>query len=334
MLAPAPTERQLRVPPLAESGGASDRDLPSQGSDPPSRRRFLKVAIGASVAGVGGATAYGALAHVGADVPAGARIRRWLGACGEDPGLPVAAPGPLESGVLADRWLHARTEWYVSYPPGSAVGDRLPVVLVLHGSEGTAEHAFEVNHGLDRIQASMVPDHPPFALAAVDSHDTFWHPRADGRDPLALITDGFVPVLTELGLIVNSIPIHGWGSGGYGAFLARDRLESDGIHVPAIASLSPAIFPTWDFVSGAYDSAEDLERWRIDAFVDGIDPLTLLVDCGRDDPFAEPVAAFRQRFADANTGVAPVGSNLDGCRDMAFWHRRHPDHLKFVVAAA
>lgn len=297
------------------------------------RRRLLAGTAALGGLGVMGGAAWVGAALAGVDVPMGARVRRRIGgACGDDPGAPDVQPGPLRSGLMDDSWMGEPTRWHVSYPPGTEPGDEMPVVLVLHGAQGTAIHAFEDGHGLDRFQAVHVTETGrPYALAAVDGHLSFWYDRPDGPRPIAMVLEAFIPMLAEMGLDTSSLPIHGWGSGATAAMIVALELGSD--VVGPVGALSPALFDSFDdaaAVTDNFDTADGFHVWDLHARLDELARLDLMLDCGADDPFAAPVGRLRDALTSIS-GEAPPGSIGEGCRTRGYWHRRHPVHLRHAI---
>ncbi len=257
-----------------------------------------------------------------------ARVRRALGSCGDDPGLAAGARvGPKVYGELDGGGAPSRRNGSCPtrprHTPGSSTN--LGVIVVLHGVQGFAAHAFEPNHGLDRFQAAAVAlGLPPFVLAVADGGPTLWFDRPDGERPQSLIVEGLLPVIADLGLSTERVALYGWGSGGYGAILLLERLGIE--RVTAVASTSPALFSRWDEVDGYH--ADEAEYERLDAFdrIGLLEQVPYRVTCGDEDPFADEVERFRAAFP-----VAPVGGIEAGCRDQAYWHRAHPDMLAYLA---
>ncbi|MFC6160618.1 hypothetical protein [Kribbella jiaozuonensis] len=86
------------------------------------------------------------------------------------------------------------------YPDGYDASAKLPVVLVLHGRG--SDHTSAINDlGIDRyLTATVQAGTPPFALATVDGgQNSYWHRRADGNDPGAMLDQEFLPLLADCG---------------------------------------------------------------------------------------------------------------------------------------
>ncbi|MCU1416771.1 MAG: hypothetical protein JWP32_945, partial [Schumannella sp.] len=155
-----------------------------------SRRTLLVGGLGIVAAGAAG------LAGVEEGViPGRTTLHAVLGLNGEAGRIPDAEPGPKAEGSFVSSARDGATcAWTVSYPPGAAVGDPLPVAVVLHGYGGARTTGF-AKIGLDRFQAQAGS---PFALASVDGGNGYWHPRAVGGDSGAMVVDELLPALSGL----------------------------------------------------------------------------------------------------------------------------------------
>jgi pimeloyl-ACP methyl ester carboxylesterase len=214
--------------------------------------------------------------------------------------------------------------WTIAYPPGHRPGDRLPVVVTLHGRGASHTTAFSVLH-LDRVLADVVAGGVrSFAVASVDGGDHgYWHPRADGTDPGAMVVDEFVPLLRHRGLDTGRLGLHGWSMGGYGALLLAGR---DRVPVRALAVASPALFVSAGSTpAGAFDSAEDFESNDVLAHPEWLDGVPLRVDCGRGDPFYATSRSFTSRLRQP-----PAGGFSAGAHTPAYWRSVAPAELRFL----
>ena len=98
----------------------------------------------------------------------------------------------------------------------------------------------------------------PFAVAAVQAGDTYWHERAAGDDAMAMLFDEFIPfVRDDLGL-GGPMAIMGWSMGGYGALRAAELHPQQFF---GVCGVSAALWRSYDDgVGDAFDSAADYER--------------------------------------------------------------------------
>ena len=273
---------------------------------PLTRRSFI-TAGGIGVLGVG-------LAAGGVEydlLPGRTRAYDLLGLNGPDGQIPNVAPGPIWRGEIEG------ASWLVCRPPNAAY--RLPVVIALHGSGGTAQ-AIVDNDGIDRFLAASGQQ---FAIAAIDGGQSYWHPRADGSDTGALVLEKFLPVLAGYGLDVNRPSFMGWSMGGYGALLLGSTL---GTGSGPICASSPALWPSYaESAPDAFDSQADFDDYGMFARRDALAGLDVRIDCGRGDPFFHNVEDFVDG-TDVDLHIAAGGHN-DG-----YWTRLLPDQLAWLGA--
>jgi pimeloyl-ACP methyl ester carboxylesterase len=271
------------------------------------RRQALAAgALGTVAALAGGA----GLVQAGV-LPGRYRVGRLLGAC--DVGGPpptTVAPGPLRFAGFPSERRGRAVGYGIAWPPGSGPGDRLPVVVLLHAAAGNERTPFDrlrLHHHL--AEAVTAGGARRFALASADGRDSGWRP-GPGDDPLGMVTDELLPLLSGLGLGTGrgGLGVLGWSAGGAAALrlaeAAPDRLA-------ALAAASPAV---------ARDGAEVAAAGRLAG-------LAVRVDCGANDPFADGARALAAALPTARVTVAK------GCHDGAFWQRLAPAQLRFLADA-
>jgi S-formylglutathione hydrolase FrmB len=216
----------------------------------------------------------------------------------------------------------------VAYPPGSRVGDALPVAVVLHGRGGDERSAF-ANLSLDGYLADVVTaGAPPFALASIDGGDsTYWHRRRGGDDPQAMLTDEFLPLLARTGLRTAKVGLFGWSMGGYGALLLAEALGADG--VAAVAAESPALWRrVGDAAAGAFDGPDDFAAHDVFAGQERLAGVPVRIACGDRDPFYATAVDFARTLPD------PAGTEFSaGAHTDTFWRRTAPGQLRFLARA-
>ncbi len=278
------------------------------------------------VAGVAGAVA------VTRDVlPGRVPLERALGHCGVDVPDPGDAPGPLVRGRFGSARRGGReVGWVLALPPGTPRAG-LPLVLVLHGRGAGAATAFDGMHWHRFLAAHVAAGGPPVALAAADGGDRYWHPRADGDDPLGMLTHELLPLLAARGLETARVGVMGWSMGGYGALLlARESSAGrlPGTRVVAAAAASPALFADASARSaGSFDSADDFVRWGTLADEPGVSrDVALHVVCGDADAFTATTRRYRSRAAEP-----PEGGISRGCHDAAFWRAHAREQIAFLA---
>lgn len=203
----------------------------------------------------------------------------------------------------------AVTNWSIARPPGSTAPLR-PVIL-LHGKDSSA--ATVMSMGVEQFLADAVrAGLPPFAMAAVDGGNGYWHRRASGEDAGAMVLDEFLPLLAAEGLDTSRVGFLGWSMGGYGALLLGSRLGA--ARTPAICAVSPALWTSPGAAApGAFDDADDYAAHSVWG-LGGLDGIPLRIDCGFDDPFAGATEEFI-----AQLPSPPAGGFSAGGHNAQFW---------------
>jgi predicted esterase len=284
------------------------------------------VLTGAALAGAGVAAA-----AVGVDegvLPGRSWLYRHFGPQGTPGVVPAVAPGRSLSGSFVSQARLGETcGWTIGFPPGQ--GPDLPVAVVLHGRGFDHTAAFDPGSlGLDRFLAVAVQQGArPFALAAVDGGDTYWHARDSGEDSGRMVLSEFLPLLAEHGLDVRRVGFLGWSMGGYGALSLACRLGPD--RVAGVAAESPALWHDLDDTApGAFDGAEDFAAATVFGREHELDGIAVRIDCGEGDPF---YAATRD-YVDAMSDP-PAGGFEPGGHDLCYWRRMAPAQLRFLGRA-
>lgn len=296
-----------------------------------SRRTFLVGGAATAALAVGGLIGVedGAL-------PGRLRMARLIGRCDIDTTPPATPVGDLRTGRFFSQARNVEVGWALAVPPGATphalpTAPALPVALVLHGRGVDHTAAFDQLR-LDAFLADYVRGGgTPFAVAAVDGGNGYWHPRRSGDDPLAMLRDEFVPMLAGLGLRTRRLGVLGWSMGGYGALLlAREshRGHLGGIDVAACAAASPALFPSFRAsASGAFDDADDFTRYGALADDPDVGATPLFVSCGSDDGFTGETRRYRSHVT-----PSPAGGITRGCHTDGYWRFVAGPALAFLGA--
>ncbi|WP_241153667.1 alpha/beta hydrolase-fold protein [Nocardioides pantholopis] len=287
-----------------------------------SRRSVLAGGAAAALAGLAGAAGV----HQGV-LPGRPWVQERLGLNGEDGVVPDVAPGPVERGSFVSR-RRGPTGWAVVRPAGAAATPAvLPLVVALHGLG--ADHATLLGPAFGLPE--FLTDHvarggAPFAVAAADGGRSYWHPRPDGEDAGAMVTEELLPLLAERGLPTDRIGLLGWSMGGYGALRLGGLLGAD--RVAGIAAVSPALWTDPDDASpaGFADAAEYSAYSVMDRHHELAD-IPVRLDCGTGDPFHRAAKEYAEGFP-ADAGVRAVFEA--GGHDTGYWRRMLPAQLTFL----
>jgi pimeloyl-ACP methyl ester carboxylesterase len=263
----------------------------------------------------------GALALAGCG-PLRERVRVIAHGCIDAP-IPSASGIQVLRGTIPTHRVATPVRYAVVVP---AEARRLDAVAyLLPGRSIDAEG--EIAIGLGGFFASYLrAGGKPFALAIMDSGDSYYHPRASGEDRLAVATVDFPRVVRGLlGAAQLREALLGESMGGYGALLAAEREPQ---RYRAVAVAGPAIFPSYDnergSVGDAFDSAADFARYDLIAHAGALHGRPVRIWCGLHDPFLPGVRAFARACPTADVHVQP------GCHDDGFWRASAPSLLDFV----
>ncbi|HEX5643400.1 MAG TPA: alpha/beta hydrolase-fold protein, partial [Thermoleophilia bacterium] len=257
---------------------------------------------------------------------------RLTGAYGEPGTPPPAYEVTYERGTLPSTHLSEPAAYDIAYPAGVAGGSNqggapYPVLICLPGRGRPPEALLEgglrfgdfVADGIERRGV------PPFAVAALQAGDTYWHARASGDDAMAVLFDEFIPFLRDQRGLTGPLAIMGWSMGGYGALRAAELHPQD---FAAVCGVSAALWRSYeDGVGDAFDSAADYARNDVYADAGKLRGLPVRVDCGRQDPFYDADVAFTQALPESPAGgFEPGGHNDD------YWSRVAPAEIDWIGA--
>ena len=288
------------------------------------RRQFL-IGGGILVAGVAAAGAVGWRSW---------RVRdawyRVSGAYGEPGTPPPAYPVTYEHGTLPSQYLAEPAAYSIAYPPGVQADSAtalaaLPVCICLPGRSRPPGELVRGrlrfgDYVADGIETRGVT---PFAVAAVQASDTYWHRREGGDDAMAMLFGEFIPfVRDDLGL-GGPLAIMGWSMGGYGALRAAELHPQQ---FAAACAVSAALWRSYDDgVGDAFDGAADYAANDVFTDADRLRGLPVRLDCGRQDPFYEADKAFVEALPEPPAGgFSPGGHNDD------YWSRVAPAEIDWI----
>jgi hypothetical protein len=260
--------------------------------------------------------------------------RRRLGVGQVDAAVPSAGGGDPVYATFASAARGRDVTWGWAAPPGHEPRG-LPVLLALHG-RGVDAHAAFTQLGMHEFLAAHVAaGGAPLAVVSVDGGSTYWHPRADGDDPLAMLTGELWPRLGATGFDLSRWAVAGWSMGGFGALLltreaVAGRFAPGGTLVAAAAG-SPALFASAGATSaGSFDGPADWQRYGDLVAGPGTGGVALSVSCGRDDPFREQTERYRAACRPTPPGSLAGGIG-DGAHTTGYWRSLVPEWLRLAA---
>ncbi len=134
----------------------------------------------------------------------------------------------------------------IAWPAGATAGEPLPVCFCLPGRSSGPQPILGAPLDLAASLAAAVKDvGRPFALAAIDGGQSYWHRRADGEDRMAMLVEEFIPLCERryhLGGSQARRAAMGWSMGGYGVLLAAETYRK---LFAAVVATAPAVWPSY-----------------------------------------------------------------------------------------
>ena len=315
--------------------GPSGTLTPDHTSGPPPRRRFLRYALGGvAVVAAAGVAGFELVDH---DVlPGKSELDQLDGTC-DVPApdfTPYATPGPEYSGTFYSVARRTMIGYTIGYPPGHRPGDRLPLVIALHGFGDNHTNALA---GITPSQAvALKPGGvplPPMSLVTVDGGDSYWNPHP-GDNPQAMLTDELIPMCQRKGLGTGTKRIGALGisMGGFGAILLAEKYPH---LVGAVAAISPAIWTSYAQAqsanAGAYASAADFAADDAVTHATALAKTPIRVASGYDDPFYPGVQAFVRALPTIHGGTSAELAFRAGCHTGSFFSAQEPPSLAFLA---
>jgi enterochelin esterase-like enzyme len=295
------------------------------------RRTVLAGLAGAVVGGGGYLLSAGVL-------PGRTRVFDAVGLGSADGELPRVRAGRVHMRTFPARNRRgAATEWVIALPPGVELADLkapgaqpLPVCVLLHGKGDRARDLVGIGYDLF-LARTVSAGTPPFAIAAVDGGNRYWHARRDGDDTGRMIVDELLPMLAREGFRSephDKIALLGYSMGGYGALLLAEELRS--ARVAAVVAQSPALWTkAGDAAPGAFDDAADFDRNDVFTHRAALAGIAVKIDCGLADPFYRT----SKLFADS-LDPPPISSSFGrGDHSRGYWRSVAESSLEFIGRA-
>jgi len=268
-----------------------------------------------------GAGATGAVGVAGGGVATATHlhgVHRFLHARGVLGGPDQAVPD-VDATVTFDQLQSSAMQRDVDYGVYQPRAPAEAMLICLHGRGGNSRDPFE-QIGMHKFVAAAGL---PWAVAAVDGGESFWHARADGTDAQRLVLDELVPAVRAHA--PDAVPLLiGWSMGAYGALLIGEQ-HPDAFR--AIAASSPSVWRSAnEATAGAFDDADDFARNDVLAHASALEGARVRIDCGDDDVFAD---VSRELLAAAPGSSGGVHA---GYHESPTWRSFVPDQLEFLKA--
>ena len=208
-------------------------------------------------------------------------------------------------------------------PPGGAQPE-LPLAVFLHGINGSHTVLLEDLAAHEALQRHLDAGGAPFAIAAVDGGNTWWHRRADGSDTQSMLVKEFVPFLGSQGYDLGRIGLFGLSMGGFGSLLLASQGRLPGVR--AVAAVSPAVWDHYDPSQGsAFDGPADFAAHDVFALRPRLAALPKRIDCGTGDDLAATVRQYRAELpGEVEGGFQPGG------HDYNYWRAVLPNVVSFL----
>ena len=261
---------------------------------------------------------------------AGAVAAASLAACAAGPASGPGAAVSMRTGSFSSQFRpQTPTGWSLAVPeaaasPGAPEAGPLPVAVFLHGTGSGHRMVFDDLGAGEVLSQHVARGGTPFAIAAVDGDEGWWHARADGTDTQAMVVEEFIPLLAGQGLDTGRLAVFGLSMGGFGALLLASRHRLPGLR--AVAAMSPAVWSLHDAGrTDNFDSAADFAANDIFALRPELELLPKRIDCGTSDNLLYSVKDYVSGLPGDHEG-----GFQDGGHDSGYWRSILPDVVSFL----
>jgi enterochelin esterase-like enzyme len=245
-----------------------------------------------------------------------------------------AEPGPQYDGTFYSAARRTTVGYTIAYPPGRVPGDRLPLIVALHGFGANHTNALS---GVTPAQALALRvagrPLPPMALVTVDGGGGYWNPHP-ADNPQAMLVRELIPLCQrkKLGTGSRRVGVMGISMGGYGAILLAEKYPQ---LIGAVAAISPAIWTSYAQArganAGAYASAADFAADNAVTHAGALATVPVRIASGYADPFYAGVQTLA-RALPANPGGTPAELSFgNGCHTGPFFTAQEPPSLAFLA---
>lgn len=218
------------------------------------------------------------------------------------------------------------THWTLAGPDVMSGGAHpgLPLAVFLHGLGGSHAVLLEGLAAHEALQRHLDAGGPPFALAAVDGGDSWWHRRADGSDTQSMLVHEFVPFLGSRGYDLGRIGLFGLSMGGFGSLLLASQGRLPGVR--AVAAMSPAVWEAYEAsMEGAFDGPADFAAHDVFALRPSLAAVPKRIDCGTGDDLFATVRDYRAELPGTVEGGFQPGGHDD-----SYWRSILPGVFSFL----
>lgn len=230
----------------------------------------------------------------------------------------------VERGTLSGAGF-SDAAWVLARPEGD---EEVPLCLALHGQGGHSGAIIGGGLRVEDVLSGLIGDGAaPFAIAAIDGGDTYWHARDDGTDSGALVTEHLVRTAEDHHVDTSTVAFIGWSMGGYGSLRLAGTLGSS--RVAAVAAVSPALWHSWrDVPDVAFDDEADYRENRVTGRQDDLRGIPVRIDCGESDVFLGAAQRYARGFdTGVETHYGPGDHSLEywstGVRSQLEWLGSH-----------
>lgn len=218
--------------------------------------------------------------------------------------------------------------WSIAYPPGFNDGDRIPVVIALHGLGDNHRTAFESLRYPTLAQAGA-DGTTPFAVAGIDGGATFWT-ELDGRDGAGLVAEEFLGLLDERGLDTDRLALTGWSMGGWGSlFLAGNNLRG---RVKAVSAISTPCYSRFSEIpEQGWMTKREFDTHNFVTTPELFTDLPIQLLCGRQDAFFDGNVAFARTLAQTPGVIPPETIFVEGNHSKPYWESQAQAQFAFLA---
>lgn len=255
-------------------------------------------------------------------------VRHITGQCIDGPySYPLHDSGPIIRGTVPASHVQRPVRYALVLPRSVDPHTVDRVVYVLPGRGSTADDAVTFTGYAALAQEIMRAGGKPFAVLAIDSGESYFHPRTSGEDRLRIVERDLPDVArSNLAPHIQYEALVGVSMGGYGALLTAERNPA---RYKAVAVAGPALFQSFaeenQAIGDGFDNAAQFATYDVFAHADRLAHVPVMIRVGYADPFYSNVKVFAKRVPHADVRYVE-----HGCHDDGFWRLAGHDLLAFA----